>query len=111
VSRCGEIGIAVARGPGSVSYEPAGLAYQWSNPGLSPLIYLLFNVNPKDVDPVIVLDQRPEDPFSGDPHRTWALYCVAISMILMLVVSSATVADYYDDLRTGVRRGKKWWKK
>jgi hypothetical protein len=101
----------VARGPGSVSFEPAGYAYQWSNPGPNPLIYLLFNVNPKGIDPVLVLDQHPADPVSNDPHLTWALYCVAISMILTLVVSSATVADYYEELKKGARRGKKRWKK
>jgi len=46
----------MARGPGSVSFEPAGFTYQWSNPGLKPLVYLLFNVNPKDIEPVIDLD-------------------------------------------------------
>jgi mannose-6-phosphate isomerase-like protein (cupin superfamily) len=104
-------GRAVARGPGSVSYEPAGLPYQWSNPGLNPLIYLLFNVNPKDVDPVVVLDQQAEDPFSRDPHLTWALYCIGISMILAVVISSLTTADFYAERRTGARRGKKWWEK
>jgi mannose-6-phosphate isomerase-like protein (cupin superfamily) len=88
-------GRAIARGQGSVSYEPAGLTYQWSNPGLKPLVYLLFNVNPKDIDPVITQDQQPADPFSRDPHLTWAIYCVAISMILMLIISSGTIAEYH----------------
>jgi hypothetical protein len=104
-------GRVVARGPGSVSYEPAGFTYQWSNPGVNPLIYLLFNVNPKDIDPVIALDQQPDDPFSRDPHLTWAIYFVAVSMALTLVVFSATVSDYYEELKAGARRGKKWWKK
>jgi hypothetical protein len=93
-----------ARGPGSVSFEPAGFAYQWSNPGLAPLIYLLFNVNPKDIDPVVALDQRPEDPFSRDPHLTWAIYCVALSMFLTLVVSSFAMADYRADKGTSANR-------
>lgn len=104
-------GNAAARGPGSVSYQPAGFTYQWSNPGLQPLIYLVFNVNPKDEEPIVVQDQQPQDPFSRDPHLTLAIYCVAISMFLMLVVSSATAADYYEELKTGARRGKKWWRK
>jgi hypothetical protein len=48
----------MARGPGSVSFEPAGFTYQWSNPGLKPLVYLLFNVNRKDLDPVIKIRGR-----------------------------------------------------
>lgn len=93
-------GHAVARGPGSVSYEPAGYSYQWSNPGLQPLIYLLFNVNPKGTEPVVGLSQRSEDPFARDPHLTLAMYCVAISMILMLFVSSGSIADYHRQRRS-----------
>jgi mannose-6-phosphate isomerase-like protein (cupin superfamily) len=97
-------GRTVARGPGSVSFEPAGFTYQWSNPGLKPLIYLLFNVNPKDLDPVIVQDQQPEDPFSRDPHLTWAIYCVAISMALTLMVMSGTIGDYHRERRSRLDR-------
>jgi hypothetical protein len=104
-------GRASARGPGSVSYEPAGFTYQWSNPGLKPLIYLLFNVNPKDIDPVVTLDQQPADPFSSDRHLTFALCCVALSMFLTLIVLSSTMSDYYQEMRSGSRRGKKWWQK
>jgi mannose-6-phosphate isomerase-like protein (cupin superfamily) len=92
-------GRTMARGPGSVSFEPAGFTYQWSNPGLKPLVYLLFNVNRKDLDPVIVQDQQPEDPFSRDPHLTWAIYCVAISMALTLMVMSGTIGDYHRERR------------
>jgi mannose-6-phosphate isomerase-like protein (cupin superfamily) len=92
-------GRTVARGPGSVSFEPAGFTYQWANPGLKPLIYLLFNVNPKDLDPVILQDQQPDDPFSRDPHLTWAIYCVALSMALAVVVMSGTMADYHRERR------------
>ena len=92
-------GQASTRGPGSISYEPAGYTYQWSNPGTNPLIYLLFNVNPKDAEPVILLDQRPEDPFERDPHVTWAIYCVALSMLLVVIISSSTAADYYRERR------------
>ena len=97
-------GRTVARGPGSVSFEPAGFIYQWSNPGLKPLIYLLFNVNPKDLDPVIVQDQQPEDPFSRDPHLIWAIYCVAISMALTLMVMSGTMGDYHRERRSRLDR-------
>jgi mannose-6-phosphate isomerase-like protein (cupin superfamily) len=97
-------GNAAARGPGSVSYQPAGFTYQWSNPGLQPLIYLVFNVNPKDIEPVIVQDQQPDDPFSRDPHLTLAIYCVAISMFLTLMVMSGTIADYHREKRRRLDR-------
>ena len=93
-------GRTTARGPGSVSFEPAGFTYQWSNPGLKPLVYLVFNVSPKDIEPVIVQDQQPNDPFSRNPHLTWAIYCVAISMALTLMVMSGTFADYHRERRS-----------
>jgi mannose-6-phosphate isomerase-like protein (cupin superfamily) len=104
-------GQATARWPGSISYQPAGYAYQWSNPGLYPLIYLLFNVNPKDEEPVIGIEQNSADVVSRDPHLTWAMYCVAISMILTLVVSSGAIADYRRQKKTGADRDNKWWRK
>ena len=97
-------GRTMARGPGSVSFEPAGFTYQWSNPGLKPLIYLVFNVSPKDIEPVIVKDQQPEDPFSRDPHLTLAIYCVAISMALTLMVMSGTISDYHRERRQKLDR-------
>ena len=39
-------GVTVAKGPGSLSFEPAPTVYQWSNPGNLPLTYLVFNLNP-----------------------------------------------------------------
>lgn len=92
-------GQASTRGPGSISYQPAGYTYQWSNPGLNPLIYLLFNVNPKDAEPVILLEQRVADPFGRDAHLTWAIYCVMLSMLLMVIISSSAAADYYRERR------------
>jgi mannose-6-phosphate isomerase-like protein (cupin superfamily) len=97
-------GRTMARGPGSVSFEPAGYTYQWSNPGLKPLIYLVFNVSPKDIEPVTVQDQQPEDPFSRDPHLTWAIYCVGISMALTLMVMSGTIGDYHRERRRTLDR-------
>jgi len=97
-------GRTTARGPGSVSFEPAGFTYQWSNPGLKPLIYLVFNVSPKDIEPVVVQDQQPEDPFSRDPHLTLAIYCVAISMALTLMVMSGTISDYHRERRQKLDR-------
>jgi mannose-6-phosphate isomerase-like protein (cupin superfamily) len=46
-------GTTVARNPGSVSFEPGSLVYQWSNPGSRPLTYLVFNVNPAGEDAVL----------------------------------------------------------
>jgi mannose-6-phosphate isomerase-like protein (cupin superfamily) len=97
-------GNAAARGPGSISYQPVGFTYQWSNPDVQPLIYLV-NVNPKDIEPVIVQgQQQPDDPFSRDPHLTLAIYCVAISMFLALLVMSGTIADYHREKRARLDR-------
>jgi len=101
-------GNAAARGPGSVSYEPAGFTYQWSNPGAQPLIYLVFNVNPKDIEPVIVQDQQPEDPFMRDPHLTMAIYCVGISMFLTVMVMSGTIGDFNRERRQRLDRDDDW---
>ena len=46
-------GKTVARGPGSLIYEPYGLVHQWGNPGNEPLIFLAFNVNPEGVAAVL----------------------------------------------------------
>jgi mannose-6-phosphate isomerase-like protein (cupin superfamily) len=46
-------GATVARSPGSVSFEPGSLLYQWSNPGSQPLTYLVFNFNPAGEDAVL----------------------------------------------------------
>jgi mannose-6-phosphate isomerase-like protein (cupin superfamily) len=93
-------GRAVARGPGSVSYEPAGYSYQWSNPGLRPLTYLLLNISPKGFEPTIGTQQPPKPPFALDRHLTVAICCVAISMVLTLIVSSGAIADYHRERRS-----------
>ncbi|HTZ80177.1 MAG TPA: hypothetical protein VMC10_19865 [Stellaceae bacterium] len=46
-------GVATARASGSISYEPEGTIYQWSNPGNAPLIYLVFNLNPASENAVV----------------------------------------------------------
>jgi mannose-6-phosphate isomerase-like protein (cupin superfamily) len=46
-------GVTVAKGPGSISYEPGALVYQWGNPGNPPLTYLVFNLNPESEDAVV----------------------------------------------------------
>jgi mannose-6-phosphate isomerase-like protein (cupin superfamily) len=97
-------GRTMARGPGSVTFEPAGYTYQWSNPGLKPLTYLLFNVNPKDIEPVIVQDQQPEDPLSHNSHIALAAFCIAFSMAMTLVVLSSTISDYHRERRNRVDR-------
>jgi mannose-6-phosphate isomerase-like protein (cupin superfamily) len=90
---------AIARGPGSISYEPNSLLYQWSNPGSTPLVYLLLNVNPKS-EPVVVGSSESMDPFVGNPHITWAIYCVGFSMILTALVSARVGMDGRDGRRS-----------
>ena len=46
-------GKTVARGPGSLIYEPYGLVHQWGNPGNEPLTFLAFNLNPEGVPAVL----------------------------------------------------------
>jgi mannose-6-phosphate isomerase-like protein (cupin superfamily) len=46
-------GIAIAKGPGSMSYEPTHVVYQWGNPGNLPLNYLVFNLSPENERPVV----------------------------------------------------------
>jgi mannose-6-phosphate isomerase-like protein (cupin superfamily) len=96
-------GRATAKGPGSVSYEPRGLVYQWSNPGSKPLVYLVFNVNPKNLPPVVEVEDHPADPFSTDPHITWAIFCIGLSVILTLIVCATTRVDHR---HAGERRDK-----
>lgn len=55
-------GQASAKGPGSVSYERGGLVYQWSNPGLKSLIYLVFNLNAKGEDAVVLSNEASPKP-------------------------------------------------
>jgi mannose-6-phosphate isomerase-like protein (cupin superfamily) len=97
---------ATARAPGSISYQPNTLAYQWSNPGSTPLVYLVFNVSPEDEPPVIAADVRAMDPFSRDVHLTLAMYCIALSMILIAAVAVWIATDPYDEVKTRRRRGK-----
>jgi mannose-6-phosphate isomerase-like protein (cupin superfamily) len=96
-------GRAAARGPGSISYEPRGLVYQWSNPGSEQLVYLVFNVNPKNLPPVVEVDGPPADVFSTDSRITWAIYCIVVSMILIVIVSATTRVDHR---HVGERRDK-----
>jgi mannose-6-phosphate isomerase-like protein (cupin superfamily) len=46
-------GATVARGPGSLIYEPFGLVHQWGNPGNEPLTFLAFNINPDGAPAVL----------------------------------------------------------
>jgi hypothetical protein len=97
---------AIAKGPGSISYEPNRFAYQWSNPNTTRLVYLLFNVNPKDEPPVVAADERPIDPFAGDVHLTRAMYCIGFSMILTAIIAVITACNH-DAMQNGGRRGRK----
>jgi len=46
-------GKTMARGPGSLIYEPYALVHQWGNPGNEPLTFLAFNINPEGVAAVL----------------------------------------------------------
>jgi len=97
-------GRAIEAHPGSISYEPRGLVYKWSNPGTKPLIYLVFNVNPQNLPPVVEVEDNPVDPFSVDPHITWAICCIGLAMILTSIVACVTALG--DHRQTGERRDK-----
>jgi hypothetical protein len=97
-------GRAIEAPPGSISYEPRGVPYKWSNPGSTPLKYLVFNVNPKNLPPVVEVEDHPADPLSVDPHITWAICCIGLSMILTLIVVCATALG--DHRQAGERRDK-----
>jgi hypothetical protein len=102
-------GQATAKGPGSFSYEPRGLVYQWGNPGSKALTYLVFNINPPNLPPVVEVEDRPTDPLSTNSHITWAIYCIGLSMILVLIVCTISTVD-----RGGIKGREhpdKWWKK
>ena len=47
-------GETVAKGVGSVIYEPSGLVHRWGNPGGEPLRFVAFNINPEGI-PAVVL--------------------------------------------------------
>jgi mannose-6-phosphate isomerase-like protein (cupin superfamily) len=80
-------GKAAVRSPDSVSYEPAEVFYQWSNPNSRPLTYLVFNVNPKNRPQVVEVEERPTDPLPNDSHITWAIFYISLSMLLTLIVN------------------------
>jgi quercetin dioxygenase-like cupin family protein len=46
-------GKSEAKTPGSLIYEPFGLVHQWGNPGVVPLTFLAFNINPEGVAAVL----------------------------------------------------------
>ena len=50
-----------AKTPGSLIYEPFGLVHQWGNPGIVPLTFLAFNINPEGVAAVL-LDAPAKSP-------------------------------------------------
>lgn len=84
-------GKTAVRNPGSVSYEPQEVFYQWGNPGSKPLIYLVFNINPSDKQAVVEIEGQPADPIATDPHITRAIYCVGLSILLTLIVNATSI--------------------
>jgi mannose-6-phosphate isomerase-like protein (cupin superfamily) len=91
---------ATERTPGSISYQPRGLAYHWSNPGRKPLIYLVFNVSPKDLPPVLRVDGQASDPVAANAHVTWAIYCIVLSMIVTLILWITIKLDRDQGIKT-----------
>jgi hypothetical protein len=51
------------------------------------------------------------DTFWSDPHMFGAVYCIAAALFLTVIVQAEVLSDYYDELKRGARRGKKWWRK
>jgi hypothetical protein len=47
----------------------------------------------------------------SDPHMFAAVYCIAVALFLTVIVQAEVLSDYYDELKRGARRGKKWWQK
>ena len=64
-----------------------------------PLVYLVFNVNPKNLPPVVEVEDRPTDPFLTDPHITWAICCIGLLKILIVIVCAT------NKVRSSPRRG------
>ncbi|HTT80497.1 MAG TPA: hypothetical protein VMF86_12540 [Stellaceae bacterium] len=96
---------ATQRGPGSISYEPRGFVYHWSNPGARPLVYLVFNISPNGLPPVLEVDGRSSDQSVAQAHVTLAIYCVVLSVILVLMIYVTTrsglrheikISDHHD---------------
>ena len=51
------------------------------------------------------------DAFGSDPHITLAIFCIGIALFLTTIVHADVVADYHEEVKSGARRGKKWWQK
>ena len=62
-------------------------------PRIDALIYLVFNINPQNLPPVVEVEENLADPFSVDPHITWAICCIGLSVILMLIVCATAAVD------------------
>jgi hypothetical protein len=43
--------------------------------------------------------------------RGGVLHCIAVALFLTVIVQAEVLSDYYDELKRGARRGKKWWQK
>ena len=51
------------------------------------------------------------DPFADNSHITWAGYCTGMAVVVAVLLLADAVPDYHRELRSGTRRGKKWWQK
>ena len=52
-------GTTTEKGPGSLIYEPSSVVHQWGNPGIEPLTFIAFNINPDGV-PAVVPETAPK---------------------------------------------------
>lgn len=41
------------------------------------------------------------DPFSGDPHIIWALYCVGAALLITAVVHVQVIVELFDQRKVG----------
>jgi hypothetical protein len=51
------------------------------------------------------------DRFTTDPNLVWALWCILVAMLVALLLVADATATYVRELKSGMRRGKKWWQK
>jgi hypothetical protein len=49
--------------------------------------------------------------FTPDSHLVWALCCIVGALLVALLLLADAGAAYRRELKSGTRRGKKWWEK
>jgi len=51
------------------------------------------------------------DTFWSDPHMVVAVFSIAAALFLTVIVQAEVISDHYQEVKSGARRGKKWWQK